>query len=149
MNRIIDQILIAEDSAEDAELTLGALAQNKIANNVAVVRDGAEALDYLYRRGLFTDRDGPNPVLLLLDLKMPKVNGLEVLRQMKTSPELARIPVVMLSSSCQESDLKEAQTLGANAYVLKPVRFGDFVQAVKIIGQFWGVLNILRPIATA
>jgi two-component system response regulator len=147
MKRILDQILMAEDSANDAELTLGVLAQNNLAANVAIVYDGAEALDYLYRRGLFTDREGPNPILLLLDLKMPKVNGLEVLRQMKTSPELASIPVVMLSSSCQDVDLKEAQKLGANAYVLKPVRFEDFVEAVTIIGKFWGVLNVLRPIA--
>ena len=149
MYRILDQILMAEDSADDAELTLGALAQNNFANNVAVVYDGAEALDYLYRRGLFTGRDGPSPILLLLDLKMPKVNGLEVLRQIKTSPELASIPVVILSSSCQEVELQEAQKLGADAYVLKPVRFKDFVEAIKIIGKFWGGLNVLRPIATA
>jgi two-component system response regulator len=145
MHRNIPEILMAEDSANDAELTIGALAEYNLANSVIVVSNGAEALDYLYRRGRFTGREGPNPILLLLDLKMPKVNGLEVLRQMKTSPELADIPVVMLSSSCEELDLKEAQQLGASAYVVKPVRFQDFVDAVKTIGKFWGVLNVLRP----
>jgi two-component system, response regulator len=145
MNRYLPEILMAEDSANDAELTLGALAEYNLANRVVLVGNGAEALDYLFRRGRFTDRAGPNPILLLLDLKMPKVNGLEVLRQMKEAPELADIPVVMLSSSCEELDLKEAQQLGASAFVVKPVRFQDFVDAVKTIGKFWGVLNVLRP----
>jgi CheY-like chemotaxis protein len=136
---------MAEDSANDAELTLGALAEYNLANRVVLVADGAEALDYLYRRGRFAGRISLNPILLLLDLKMPKVNGLEVLRQMKKSPELVDIPVVMLSSSCEEHDLIEAQELGASAFVVKPVRFQDFVDAVKTIGRFWGVLNILRP----
>src|SRR5580704_9578818 len=145
MHELLPEILMAEDSADDAELTIGALAEYNLANHVVLVGNGAEALDYLYRRGRFTDRVGPNPILLLLDLKMPKVNGLEVLRRMKESPELADIPVVMLSSSCEELDLKEAQKLGASAYVVKPVRFQDFVEAVKVIGRFWGVLNVLRP----
>jgi two-component system response regulator len=145
MHRHIPEILMAEDSANDAELTMGALAEYNLANRVVLVSNGAEALDYLYRRGRFTDRSRLNPILLLLDLKMPKVNGLEVLRTMKGSPELADIPVVMLSSSCEELDLKEAQKLGASAYVVKPVRFQDFVDAVKVIGRFWGVLNVLRP----
>ena len=145
MHRYLPEILMAEDSADDAELTIGALAEYNLANNVVLVRDGAEALDYLYRRGRFTGRSSPNPILLLLDLKMPKVNGLDVLRGMKEAPELGDIPVVMLSSSCEELDLKEAQQLGASAYVVKPVRFQDFVDAVKTIGKFWGVLNVLRP----
>jgi CheY-like chemotaxis protein len=145
MGRRINEILMVEDSANDCELTLGALAEDSLASHVVVVNDGAEALDYLYRRGAFTGREGANPILLLLDLKMPKVNGLEVLRAMKGSPELTDIPVVMLSSSCEELDLKEAQTLGANAYVVKPVRFQDFVDAVKTIGKFWVGLNVLRP----
>jgi CheY-like chemotaxis protein len=143
MNEDLREILMAEDSANDAELTMGALQEYNFANRVVLVRNGADALDYLYRRGRFAGRLTVNPVLLLLDLKMPKVNGIEVLRQMKTSPELADIPVVMLSSSCEELDLKEAQRLGASAYVVKPVRFQDFVDAVKTIGKFWGVLNVL------
>ena len=136
---------MAEDSADDAELTIGALAEYNLANRVVLVRNGAEALDYLFRRARFRERIKLNPILLLLDLKMPKVNGLEVLRQMKAVPEFEDIPVVMLSSSCEELDLKEAQKLGASAFVVKPVRFQDFVDAVKTIGRFWGVLNILRP----
>jgi CheY-like chemotaxis protein len=145
MHRLLPEILMAEDSADDAELTIAALAEYNLANAVVLASDGAEALDYLYRRGRFAGRVGPNPIFLLLDLKMPKVNGLEVLRQIKDSPELSDIPVVMLSSSCEELDLKEAQVLGASAYVVKPVRFNDFVDAVKTIGRFWGVLNVLRP----
>lgn len=148
MDRHLHVILMAEDSSNDAELTLGALSQNNLASHVVVVQDGADAIDYLFRRGSFAGREGPQPILVLLDLKMPKVNGLEVLRVMKTSPDLANVPVVMLSSSCEELDLKEAQQLGANAYVMKPVRFADFVDAVKTIGKFWGELNVLRPIST-
>jgi two-component system response regulator len=143
VNGDLHEILMAEDSANDAELTIGALAEYNFANRVVLVRNGAEALDYLYRRGRFAGRLTVNPILLLLDLKMPKVSGIEVLRQMKTNPELADIPVVMLSSSCEELDLKEAQQLGASAYVVKPVRFQDFVDAVKTIGKFWCVLNVL------
>ena len=147
MNDDIHEILLAEDSANDAELTIGALEQYNLANRIVLVRNGAEALDYLYRRGRFAERSTVNPVLLLLDLKMPKVNGTEVLSQMKTSPELAAIPVVMLSSSCEELDLKEAQRLGASAYVVKAVRFLDFVDVVKTVGKFWCVLNVPRPVA--
>jgi CheY-like chemotaxis protein len=145
MLRLVRDILMAEDCANDAELTIGALAEFNLANRVVLVRNGAEALDYLHRRGRFTGRDGLNPIFLLLDLKMPKVNGLEVLRQMKESPELADIPVIMLSSSREELDLKEARKLGVSAYVVKPVRFQEFVETVKTIGKFWGVLNALRP----
>jgi CheY-like chemotaxis protein len=144
-NRHLPEILMAEDSADDAELTIGALAEYNLANRVTLVGNGAEALDYLHRRGRFKDRGGADPILFLLDLKMPKVNGLEVLREMKDTPALAQIPVVMLSSSCEELDLKEARQLGASAYVVKPVRFQDFVDAVRTIGRFWGVLNVLRP----
>jgi CheY-like chemotaxis protein len=136
---------MAEDSADDAELTIGALAELSSPNRIVVVRDGAKALEYLLRQGHFTGRTGLNPILLLLDIKMPKVSGLEVLRQVKQVPELSDIPVVMLSSSHEEINLKEAQELGASAYVVKPVRFQDFVDAVKTIGKFWGVLNVLRP----
>jgi len=145
MHKWLPEILMAEDSSNDAELTIGALAEYNLANRVVLVGNGAEALDYLHRRGRFAARTSPNPILLLLDLKMPKVSGLEVLRKMKETPELADIPVVMLSSSCEELDLKEARQLGASAYVVKPVRFLDFVDAVKTIGKFWGVLNVLQP----
>jgi two-component system response regulator len=145
MHSYLPEILMAEDSADDAELTIGALMEYNLANRIALAGNGAEALDYLHRRGRFSDRGGTNPILFLLDLKMPKVNGLEVLRQMKETPALADIPVVMLSSSCEELDLKEAQRLGASAYVVKPVRFEDFVDAVRTIGKFWGVLNVLPP----
>jgi two-component system response regulator len=145
MDKALPEILMVEDSSNDAELTIGAMAEYNLANRIVLVSNGAEALDYLCRRGHFTGRTGPNPILLMLDLKMPKVNGLEVLRRMKANPELAEIPVVMLSSSCEELDLKEARRLGASAYVVKPVRFQDFVDAVRIIGKFWGVLNVLRP----
>ena len=145
MHKNLPEILMAEDSADDAELAIGALQEYNLANPIVLVRDGAEALDYLYRRGSFTGRITPNPILFLLDLKMPKVSGLEVLRDMKNSPELAGVPVVMLSSSCEELDLKKAKQLGAYAYIVKPVRFQEFVEAVKTIGKFWGVLNMLRP----
>jgi CheY-like chemotaxis protein len=145
MSKLLLDILLAEDSAEDAELTLGALSEHNLANRVVVVRDGAQALDYLHRRGAFAGRSSPHPVVFLLDLKMPKVNGLEVLRQMKEDPALEGIPVVMLSSSSEELDLEEAQRLGASAYVVKPVSFPAFVEAVKTIGRFWAVLNVLRP----
>jgi two-component system response regulator len=146
MHRYLPEILMVEDSENDAELTMGALAEYNLVNRVVLVHNGAEALDYLHRRGPFAGRVGVNPILLLLDLKMPKVSGLEVLRQMKEAPKLADIPVVMLSSSREELDLKEARRLGATAYVVKPVRFLDFVDAVKTIGKFWGVLNVLRPV---
>jgi CheY-like chemotaxis protein len=145
MHENLPEILMAEDSADDAELTIGALEEYNLANRIVLVGNGAEALDYLYRRGRFTGRISPNPILLLLDLKMPKVNGLEVLRRMKEASQFQDIPVVMLSSSCEELDLKEARQLGASAYVVKPVRFKDFVDAVKTIGKFWGLLNVLRP----
>jgi CheY-like chemotaxis protein len=138
-------ILLAEDSANDVELTLAALQENRVANQVVVVRDGAEALDYLYRRHGFADRLPGHPALVLLDLKMPKVDGLEVLRQLKADPALKSIPVVMLTSSREESDLVRTYDLGVNAYVVKPVAFADFVEAVKTLGQFWGVVNELPP----
>ncbi len=144
METHLHDILMAEDSVDDAELTIGALEEYNLANRVVLVANGAEALDYLYKRGKFAGRAGQNPILALLDLKMPKVGGLDVLHRMKASPELADIPVVMLSSSREELDLSEAHRLGASAYVVKPVRFQDFVDAVKTIGNFWGVLNVLQ-----
>jgi CheY-like chemotaxis protein len=137
----LPRILLAEDNSNDLELTLAALRSHRVANDVDVVRDGAEALDYLYRRGRFAgDSSGPL-ALVLLDLNMPKVNGLEVLRQIKSDPALRLTPVVMLTSSREEVDLLRSYELGVNAYVVKPVAFGEFMEAVKQLGAFWAVLN--------
>lgn len=137
----LKRILLVEDSIRDAELILDALEGNKLANEIVHVRDGAEALDYLYRRGPFANRSDDHPALLLLDLKLPKVDGLEVLRQIKGDPALRMIPVVMMTSSRQEQDLLRSYELGVNAYVVKPLKFQDFVDAVKQVSAFWAVLN--------
>jgi two-component system response regulator len=141
----IKTILIAEDNANDVELTLTALKENRLANAVVVAGDGAEALDYLYRRNAYATRTSPNPVLMLLDLKMPKVDGLEVLRAVKSDPALRTIPVVMLTSSREEGDLIESYNLGVNAYVVKPVDFVEFINAVKLLGGFWAIVNEPPP----
>jgi len=141
----LKRILLAEDNEHDVELTLSALAESRLANEVVVVRDGAEALEYLYRRGRYQQREEANPVVVLLDLKMPKVDGLEVLRRIKQDDALRQIPVVMLTSSREENDLVESYRLGVNAYVVKPVEFGRFVQAVRELGVFWAVINEAPP----
>jgi CheY-like chemotaxis protein len=141
----LKRILLAEDNEHDVELTLSALSENRLANEVVIARDGAEALDYLYRRGAFRLREEGNPVVVLLDLKMPKVDGLEVLRQIKEDDSLRQIPVVMLTSSREENDLVESYRLGVNAYVVKPVEFSRFVQAVRELGVFWAVINEAPP----
>lgn len=141
----LKRILLAEDNKKDVELTLDALAEHRLANAVTVVRDGAEALDYLRRRGKFAAHNEGLPVVVLLDLKMPRVDGLEVLRQMKSDPQLKNIPVVMLTSSREEQDLVNSYKLGVNAYVVKPVDFGQFVESVKTLGCFWAVLNEPPP----
>jgi CheY-like chemotaxis protein len=137
----LNRILFAEDSANDAELTMTALQRSGLANEVVWVRDGSSALDYLLRRDAYARRRPGNPCLVLLDLKMPKVNGLEVLRQIKGSPDLRTIPVVILTSSREEQDLIRSYEIGVNAYVVKPVVFPDFLQAVRDLGQFWAVVN--------
>ncbi len=139
------RILLAEDSAADLELTLEALGHHRLANEVVVVRDGAAALDYLYRRGEHAGRPEGNPAVVLLDLKMPKVDGLQVLKQVKADESLRSIPIVMLTSSREEQDLVESYRLGANAYVVKPVDFGRFVEAVSQLGMFWAVVNEPPP----
>ena len=141
----LKHILLAEDNANDVELTLAALRENHVINEVVVVRDGAEALDYLYRRNRFADRVGGNPALVLLDLKMPKVDGIEVLRQVKSTPALRTIPVVVLTSSREEQDLVRTYDLGVNAYVVKPIDFHEFMDAVKVLGGFWAVVNQPPP----
>ncbi len=138
-------ILLVEDSEADIELTMAALQENQLANEVIIARDGCEALDYLFRRGRFQDCADNQPLVVLLDLKMPKVDGMDVLRQMKRDPELKRIPVVMLTSSREEQDLLKSYDLGVNAYVVKPVDFPQFVEAVKRIGCFWAVINEPPP----
>jgi CheY-like chemotaxis protein len=142
---MLKRILIAEDDALDVEMTVDALCEHHLTNQIQVVRDGAETLDYLYRREAFASRPPGNPVLLLLDLKMPKVDGITVLKQIKTDAHLRTIPVVVLTSSRESHDLKACYDLGVNAYVVKPVKFGDFVEAVKEIGVFWALVNEPPP----
>jgi CheY-like chemotaxis protein len=139
------RILLVEDNANDLELTLEALAQHNLANEVVVTRDGTEALDYLYRRGSFEMREEGNPAVVLLDLKMPKMDGLEVLRQVKSDPDLKVIPVVLLTSSNEESDVVKSYEMGVNAYVVKPVDFHEFVDAVGELGLFWSIVNVPPP----
>jgi len=141
----LKRILLVEDSKQDAELTLEALEEHHLANEVVVCRDGAEALDYLNREGIFKLRAVGNPAVVLLDLKLPKVDGLQVLERVKGDPELKTIPVVMLTSSREEQDLVRSYKLGVNAYVVKPVEFGSFVKALKELGLFWAVLNEPPP----
>ena len=142
---ILGRILLVEDDPKDVELTLTALEEYNLANEVVVARDGAEALDYLYCRGAFTTRSNDNPAVLLLDLKLPKVDGLEVLQQIKSDEKLRIIPVVVLTSSREEKDMVASYRLGVNAYVVKPVDFHEFVDAIKELGVFWAVINQPPP----
>jgi CheY-like chemotaxis protein len=141
----IRRVLLAEDSKKDVELTLNALAEHNLANEVVVAHDGAEAWDYLSRKGKFADRELGNPAVVLLDLKMPKMDGLEVLRKMRADVNLRAVPVVMLTSSNEERDIVESYKLGVNAYVVKPVAFEDFMAAIKNLGLFWAVVNQPPP----
>lgn len=142
----VKRILLVEDNENDVELTLAALDEFRLANEVDQARDGAEALDYLYRRGRFSERPEGPPVVVLLDLKMPKVDGLEVLRTMKSDPNLRAVPVVMLTSSREERDLVRSYELGANAYVVKPVDFQQFIESVRQLGCFWALINEPPPV---
>ena len=141
----LGRILLVEDDQKDVELTLTALEEYNLANEVVVARDGEEALDYLYCRGNFQARSNENPAVLLLDLKLPKVDGLEVLKQVKTDNKYSMIPVVVLTSSHEEKDMVASYRLGVNAYVVKPVDFHEFVNAIKELGAFWGVINEPPP----
>lgn len=141
MKTHVKRILLAEDNLNDIELMLSALEECNLANQVIVVRDGAEALDYLYRRGSFSERDDEQPVVVFLDIKMPKIDGLEVLRTIKSDASMKFIPVVMITSSREQQDLLNGYKLGANAYVVKPIKFEDFVEAIKELGLFWAVIN--------
>lgn len=138
-------ILLAEDNPKDRELTLEAMAENNLANQVTVVKDGVEALEYLRLQGKYKLRKKGNPALILLDIKMPRMDGIEVLRNIRSDAALKRIPVVILTSSREEKDLINTYDLGVNAYVIKPVDFQQFIIAVKQIGSFWAVVNELPP----
>ena len=139
------RILIVEDDPNDVELTMTALADYNLANEVVITRDGQQALDYLYCRGEFSGRSSDNPAVMLLDLKLPKVGGLEVLQQVKSDERLKMIPVVVLTSSHEEKDMLRSYKLGVNAYVVKPVDFHEFDNAVKELGAFWAVINEPPP----
>jgi CheY-like chemotaxis protein len=141
----LKRILLVEDSANDVALSLAALEEINLANEVVVVRDGQQALDFLFRRGEYQGRTDGNPAVVLLDLKLPKVDGIEVLTQVKRDSSLKSIPVVMLTSSREEQDLARSYGLGVNAYVVKPVAFPDFVAVLKELGLFWAVVNQPPP----
>jgi DNA-binding response OmpR family regulator len=141
----LGRILMVEDDQKDVELTLTALEEYNLANEVVVVGDGEEALDYLYCRGAFKLRTGDNPAVMLLDLKLPKVDGLEVLQKVKADEKLKIIPVVVLTSSHEEKDMVASYKLGVNAYVVKPVDFHEFVNAIRELGVFWAVINEPPP----
>lgn len=139
------RILLVEDSVNDIELILNALTDNHLANEVVVTRDGEEALDYLYRRGIFKMRQEGHPIVVLLDLKLPRINGLEILAQLKSDPEFRMIPIVVLSSSREEPDLRRCYEFGTNSYVVKPIDFQEFVEVIKQVGLFWAVVNQPPP----
>ena len=141
----LGRILMVEDDPKDVELTLTALEEYNLANEVVVTRDGEEALDYLYCRANFSARSGENPAVMLLDLKLPKIDGLEVLHQIKSDEKLRMIPVVVLTSSSEEKDMVASYRLGVNAYVVKPVDFHEFVNAIRELGVFWAVINEPPP----
>ena len=141
----LGRILMVEDDPKDLELTLTALEEYNLANEVIVTRDGEQALDYLYCRGEYKTRSNGNPAVMLLDLKLPKVDGLEVLKQIKSDGKLRMIPVVVLTSSKEEKDMVASYQLGVNAYVVKPVDFHEFVNAIKELGVFWAVINEPPP----
>jgi CheY-like chemotaxis protein len=142
---LLGRILMVEDDPKDVELTLTALEEYNLTNEVIVTHDGEEALDYLYHRGKFEARGNGNPAVLLLDLKLPKVDGLEVLQQIKADEKLRMIPVVVLTSSREERDMVASYKLGVNAYVVKPVDFHEFVNAIKELGVFWAIINEAPP----
>lgn len=147
MNVEVKRILIADDSPKDVELAIAALAEKNLANEVDVAEDGEDALDYLYKRGKYAAHGIGNPAIILLDIKMPKMNGIEVLKHIRSEPKLKLIPVIMVTSSREEKDLVESYKLGANAYIVKPVDIAQFMESIKTLGQFWAVIN-QQPRAT-
>jgi CheY-like chemotaxis protein len=145
---VLKPILLVEDNPKDLELTLVALGKSHLANEVVTTRDGEEALDYLCCRGKFANRQKGNPAVVLLDLKLPKVDGLQVLEVIRKTPDMRRLPVVILTASREEQDVINSYNLGVNAYVVKPVGFQDFIQAIQDLGVFWAVLNEPPPGST-
>jgi CheY-like chemotaxis protein len=143
--KMLKPILLVEDNPKDLELSLIALERSNLANEVVMVRDGKEALDYLFRRGAYAERQPGNPAVVLLDLKLPKVDGIQVLEKVKAEPSLQSIPVVMLTTSREEKDLVKSYQLGVNAYVVKPVAFKEFIEAIQELGIFWAVVNEPPP----
>jgi CheY-like chemotaxis protein len=141
----LKRILLAEDDPGGVELTVGALKEFNLTNDVQVVNDGEECLDYLHRRGEYASREAGNPAVLLLDLKMPKVSGLEVLEELRADPKLSMIPVVVMTSSTEERDLAESYRLGTNAFIVKPIDVTAFVHAIRDVGSFWAILNEPPP----
>ena len=141
MGTELETILIVEDNQNDVELTIAALCENNIVNDIAVAEDGVEALDYLYKRGKFAVNGNSSPAVILLDIKMPRMNGIEVLRHIRNDPKFKFIPVIMVTSSREEKDLVESYKLGANSYVVKPVDIIQFIDAIKSLGQYWAVIN--------
>ncbi|MFA5328730.1 MAG: response regulator [Prolixibacteraceae bacterium] len=137
------KILLVEDNPNDIELTLEALSECNLANRVVVLNDGVQAMEYLQFQGEYKNRERENPAVILLDIKMPRMDGIEVLQEVKKNPNLKSIPVVMLTSSREEPDLKKCYELGVNAYIVKPVNFKDFFETVNYLGIFWAVLNEL------
>ena len=141
----LGRILLVEDDHRDVELSMTALEEYKLANEVVIARDGQQALDYLYCRGDFASRIKENPAVILLDLKLPKVNGLEILQQIRSDERMKMIPVVVLTSSQEEKDMVRSYALGVNAYVVKPVDFHEFINAVRELGVFWAIINEPPP----
>jgi CheY-like chemotaxis protein len=145
MNTELKRILIVDDSPQDIELTISALNEINLANEVAVAEDGEEALDYLYKRGKFENEAG-TPAIIMLDIKMPKLDGIEVLKHIRSDPKFRLIPVIMVTSSREERDLVESYKLGANSYVVKPVDIKQFFEAIKVLGQYWAIINQPAPV---
>ncbi|MBK7626069.1 MAG: response regulator [Bacteroidales bacterium] len=137
----LNRILLVEDNENDLELTIDAIKKNNLANELDIARDGSEALDYLFYKGKWKSRESGNPAVILLDLKLPKVSGMEVLKKIRETDQTKMIPVVILTSSNEEKDIIEGYRLGTNAYVVKPVVFNEFIEAVKLVGAFWGIIN--------
>lgn len=148
MNPEVKRILIVDDSPKDVELTISALTESNIANEIVVAEDGVEALDYLYKRGKYADSVNGNLAVIMLDIKMPRMNGIEVLRHIRSDPKFNLIPVIMVTSSREEKDLVESYKLGANSYVVKPVDIVQFIEAIKVLGQYWAVINQIPSLQT-